>query len=250
MSTQFWFNSPAELISTEVWPTNFMSTNQKLNAISRLVIILSVLGFLFSGFNLRFLLIGIITILIMVLLYRYKKFEPFANGVLNDNKANPSLAVRDESTPISTIDYETGRINLDSNTSLKPYLAKEFHPVSRKNPMGNVLLTEIMDNPERKSAPPSFNPEVYDEINSATKKAVQRMNPDIKNTSKQLYGDLASNFEYDLSMRNFYTMPNTRVTNDQGAFQEYLYGNMGSSKNSDFEGAIMREKNNVRYLLI
>ena len=54
MSTQFWFNSPAELISTEVWPTNFMSTNQKLNAISRLVIILSVLGFLFSGFNLRF----------------------------------------------------------------------------------------------------------------------------------------------------------------------------------------------------
>ena len=107
MSTQFWFNSPAELISTEVWPTNFMSTNQKLNAISRLVIILSVLGFLFSGFNPRFLLIGVITILIMVLLYRYKKFEPFSNV----NESKPSLAVRDESTPISTIDYETGRIN-------------------------------------------------------------------------------------------------------------------------------------------
>lgn len=250
MSTQFWFNSPAELISTEVWPTNFMSTNQKLNAISRLVIILSVLGFLFSGFNPRFLLIGIITILIMVLLYRYKKFEPFANGVLNNNEAKPSLAIRDESTPISTIDYETGRINLDSNTSLKPYLAKEFHPVSRKNPMGNVLLTEIMDNPERKSAPPSFNPEVYDEINSATKKAVQRMNPDIKNTSKQLYGDLASNFEYDLSMRNFYTMPNTRVTNDQGAFQEYLYGTMPSAKGDSFLDNQQREKDNYRYILI
>jgi len=248
MSTQFWSNNPSELMNkeyiAELWPSNSMTTERKLNAISRLVIILSVLGFLFSNQNVRFLIIGLITLLVLIVMYKNKLLkEGFSD---NTNK----FAVPDESTPISTIDYETGRINLDSNTSLKPYLAKEFHPVSRKNPMGNVLLTEIMDNPERKSAPPSFNPEVYDEINSATKKAVQRMNPDIKNTSKQLYGDLASNFEYDLSMRNFYTMPNTRVTNDQGAFQEYLYGNMGSSKNSDFEGAIMREKNNVRYLLI
>lgn len=230
---------------TEVWPNNSMTTERKLNAISRLIISLSILGFLFSGFNLRFLLIGIITLLIMVLLYRYKKFEPYTNL-----DASQTMAVHDESTPISTVDYETGRVKLDANTSLKPYLQQEFHPVGRKNPMGNVLLTEIMDNPDRKSAPPAFNPEVYDEINSATKKAVQRMNPDIKNTSKQLYGDLASNFEYDLSMRNFYTMPNTRVTNDQGAFQEYLYGGMKSSKSSDFDGAIMREKDNVRYLLI
>lgn len=246
MSTQFWSNNPSELMNkeyiAELWPSNSMTTERKLNAISRLVIILSVLGFLFSNQNVRFLIIGLITLLVLIVMYKNKLLK---EGFSDNN----NLAIPDESTPISTVDYETGRIKLDDNT-LKPYLNKEFHPVSRKNPMGNVLLTEIMDNPDRKAAPPSFNPQVYDEINTATKKAVQRMNPDIKNTNKQLYGDLASNFEYDLSMRNFYTMPNTRVTNDQGAYQEYLYGSMYSAKSDDFNGAIMREKDNVRYLLI
>jgi hypothetical protein len=249
MPTQF---SLTEIMNkeyiTEIWPNNSMTIDRKLNAISRLIIGLSILGFLFSGFNIRFILIGIITLLVMVLLYRYKKFEPYTN--LAQQVKLDNVSVRDESTPISTVDYETGRVKLDSNTTLKPYLQQEFHPVGRKNPMGNVLLTEIMDNPDRKSAPPSFNPEVYDEINSATKKAVQRMNPDIKNTSKQLYGDLASNFEYDLSMRNFYTMPNTRVTNDQGAFQEYLYGTMPSAKGDSFLDNQQREKDNYRYILI
>jgi hypothetical protein len=247
MSTQFWSNNPSELMNkeyiAELWPSNSMTTERKLNAISRLVIILSVLGFLFSNQNVRFLIIGLITLLVLIVMYKNKLLkEGFSD---NTNK----FAVPDESTPFSTVDYETGRIKLDDNT-LKPYLNKEFHPVSRKNPMGNVLLTEIMDNPDRKAAPPSFNPQVYDEINTATKKAVQRMNPDIKNTNKQLYGDLASNFEYDLSMRNFYTMPNTRVTNDQGAYQEYLYGTMPSAKGDSYLDNLQREKDNLRYILI
>lgn len=247
MSTQFWSNNPSELMNkeyiSELWPSNSMTTERKLNAISRLVIILSVLGFLFSNQNVRFLIIGLITLLVLIVMYKNKLIkEGFSD---NTNK----FAVPNESTPISTVDYETGRIKLDDNT-LKPYLNKEFHPVSRKNPMGNVLLTEIMDNPDRKAAPPSFNPQVYDEINTATKKAVQRMNPDIKNTNKQLYGDLASNFDYDLSMRNFYTMPNTRVTNDQGAYAAFLYSGMESAKGDDFASGIQREKDNYRYILI
>jgi hypothetical protein len=249
MSTQFWSNNPSELMNkeyiAELWPSNSMTTERKLNAISRLVIILSVLGFLFSNQNVRFLIIGLITLLVLIVMYKNKLLK---EGFSDNNNSN-KFAVPDESTPFSTVDYETGRIKLDDNT-LKPYLNKEFHPVSRKNPMGNVLLTEIMDNPDRKAAPPSFNPQVYDEINTATKKAVQRMNPDIKNTNKQLYGDLASNFEYDLSMRNFYTMPNTRVTNDQGAFQEYLYGTMPSAKGDSYLDNLQREKDNLRYILI
>lgn len=249
MSTQFWSNNPSELMNkeyiSELWPSNSMTTERKLNAISRLVIILSVLGFLFSNQNIRFLIIGLITLLVLIVMYKNKLLK---EGFSDNNNSN-KFAVPDESTPISTVDYETGRIKLDDNT-LKPYLNKEFHPVSRKNPMGNVLLTEIMDNPDRKAAPPSFNPQVYDEINTATKKAVQRMNPDIKNTNKQLYGDLASNFEYDLSMRNFYTMPNTRVTNDQGAYAAFLYSGMESAKGDDFASGIQREKDNYRYILI
>ena len=35
----------------------------------------------------------------------------------------------------------------------------------------------------------------------------------------------------------FYSMPNTRITNDQGAYAEYLYGNMPSGKSSGPDGA-------------
>ena len=71
------------------------------------------------------------------------------------------------------------------------------------------------------------------------------MNPGIKNTNKQLFGDLAQEFEFDQHMRNFYTTPNTKVTNDQTAFAEYLYGNMPSCKEGDGFACV---QDNLRYI--
>jgi cell fate regulator YaaT (PSP1 superfamily) len=107
-----------------------------------------------------------------------------------------------------------------------------------------------MDDPDRKAAAPSFNPDVHDDINKMVKKQTQMLNPGIKNTNKQLYGDLKDNYDLDMSMMQFYTTSNSRVTNDQGAYAEYLYGNMYSGKDSGPEGALMRIKDNPRYLLI
>jgi hypothetical protein len=75
------------------------------------------------------------------------------------------------------------------------------------------------------------------------------MNPGIKNTNKQLYGDLWQQFELDNSNRVFYSTPNTRVTNDQSAYAQYLYNDMKySGKLSTPEGAIARVQDNFRYL--
>ena len=62
---------------------------------------------------------------------------------------------------------------------------------------------------------------------------VQMLNPELENTNKQLYGDLWENFELDQSNRIFYSTANTRVTNDQGAFADFLYGTMPSGKDGD-----------------
>jgi hypothetical protein len=129
-------------------------------------------------------------------------------------------------------------------------LRSEFHPTTKKNPFGNVLLTDIMDTPNRKSAAPSFNPDVYDDIDKAVKKQTQMLNPGIINTNKQLYGDLKDNYDLDNSMMQFYSMPNTRVANDQGAYAEFLYGNMPSGKSSGPDGAFARVQDNYRYILI
>jgi hypothetical protein len=75
------------------------------------------------------------------------------------------------------------------------------------------------------------------------------MNPGIKNTNKQLFGDLWQNFQLDNFLRPFNSCPNTRVANDQGAYGEYLYGWMPSGKEDTPEGALARVQDNYRYTL-
>ena len=131
--------------------------------------------------------------------------------------------------------------------TLESVLRTEFHPTTKKNPFGNVLLTDIADNPNRKAAAPSFNPDVYDDITSSVKKQTQMLNPDIINTNKQLYGDLYDSYTLDNSMMRFYSTANSRVENDQGAFSNWLYGEMPSGKSSGPDGALARLQDNFRY---
>ena len=76
------------------------------------------------------------------------------------------------------------------------------------------------------------------------------MNPEIKNTSKQLFGDLYEEFNLDQSNRVFFSTANTKVANDQGAFAQFLYNDLKySAKESTPEGAIARVQDNYRYTL-
>ena len=63
MSTPFWTNDPTILLNkeniTEFWPLTSMCYEQKLNAISRLVIVMTIVGFAFTG-SFSFIIIGII----------------------------------------------------------------------------------------------------------------------------------------------------------------------------------------------
>jgi len=134
--------------------------------------------------------------------------------------------------------------------TLDAVLRTEFKEGTKKNPFSNVLLTQINDEPERKAAPPSFNVDVSEDITKNVKRAVQMMNPGIKNTNKQLFGDLYQNFELDQSSRAFFSTPNTRISNDQGAYAQFLYNNLKySGKESTPEGNMQRYKNQYRYTL-
>jgi hypothetical protein len=61
---------------------------------------------------------------------------------------------------------QPSEVKITNPETLEAYLKTDFEPTNKKNPLGNVLLTDIMDNPQRKAAPPSFNTEVYEDINS------------------------------------------------------------------------------------
>ena len=239
MTTPFWFNDPIILFNKEsileIWPTQQMNFEAKLNAISRIVIIMSLLGFIFTR-NSNLIIIGIVTLAIIFTLYKLRKQTIVKEGF----SVNPSM----QPSALSPAPMTTNPVTLES------VLRTEFHPTTKKNPFGNVLLTDIADNPNRKAAAPSFNPDVYDDITSSVKKQTQMLNPGIINTNKQLYGDLKDNYDLDNSMMRFYSTANSRVENDQGAYAKYLYGQMPSSKSSGPDGAYQRVADSYRYILI
>jgi hypothetical protein len=47
---------------------------------------------------------------------------------------------------------------------------------------------------------------------------------------KKLFADLGDKYEFDDSMRMFYTTPNTMIPNDQKGFAEFCFGDMISCK--------------------
>lgn len=223
MTSIFWLKDPSVLIdknNLDLWPSDKMNTVQKLNSITRLVIILTLFGMLITR-SLKILFSGLITLLMIIL---FARFNIKKEGFNISNKKNMKV----------------------NGKSLEPFLDKNFYPVKSSNVVSNVLLPEIKYDPTRKPAPPSFNNEVYGDINEQMKKNIQKLNPTIKNTDKQLFGDLGENFEFDQSMRAFYSNPSTQIPNDQGSFANYLYGDMPSCRDGD---GIQCVKDNGRYTL-
>jgi hypothetical protein len=253
MSTPFWLNEPTILLNQEfifeLWPSTEMCFEKKMNAISRLVILLTLVGFLVT-FSLRILFVGITTLVVIVLLYNSRK-KKTVREVLQLEEPGQGQGKEGFLAGIGGNDGAPhGNGVIVNPETLEPFLRNEFKVGDSKNPFSNVLLTEIADEPKRKSAPPSFNPDVETDIIDKTKQTVQMLNPTIKDTDKQLFGSLIDKFDLDQCLRPFHSTPNTRVANDQGAFAQWLYGDLKySAKESTPEGAIAREEDAYRYTL-
>ena len=241
MNEAFFFNDPAVLFNNPTKTDD--SYSGKINGIARIVIILSVLGYILT-FSLKYILIGLITLIGLIILYnsRKKGVEGMAN--IKKLKRGDVNSMLHNNIPEDIIPRE--KIKLDE-VSFNTLMKNDFYPVTSRNPMGNVLLTDYEDNPNKKPAQPSFNAQVSEEITKNIKKTVQELNPTITNTSQQLYGDLWDKYELDQSNRTFYSNANTKIVNDQGAFVKFLYGDLPSGKDGSKSQLLA---NSHRYLLL
>jgi len=243
MTIQFWSNDPTVLFNKEyifeLWPVNNMCYEQKLNAISRLIILITILGYI-STMSPRVLIVGALTLVVIFILFNMRKQKI--------TKEMVSEGFNVEGNEVTGLFNKSN--NIVNPVTLQSVLKSEFKEGTKKNPFSNVLLTQIHDDPNRKSAPPSFNVDVDEDITKNVKRSVQMMNPDINNTNKQLFGDLWENFELDQSDRVFYSTANTRIEpGDQSSLGQFLYGNMPSSKESNAAGALARVQDAYRYTL-
>lgn len=220
----FWISEPTILFNSnyifELFPKEYMSREQKLNAITRLVFILTILGYLITQ-NIKMMITGIITIGIIILLY---KLEIIKSNTSNKKKVN--------------LEGFTNPNYINEN--------KKNHTLpTAKNPVMNVLLTEINDDPNRNSALPAYNSNVEKEINDNVKLLIKNNLGDNNIVDERLFREISDNFGFEQSMRNFYATPNTKIPNDQEAFANFCYGDMISCKDGD---ALACSKNNPRHI--
>jgi hypothetical protein len=207
MVNTFWLNNPNILFEqfTELWPKDGMTFAQKLNAISRCVFIMTCLGYLWMR-NIKIVVSGLVTLIVIVLWYKIeapkKKIKEVKEGFANFLSNNP-----------------------------------QFTAPTENNPLMNVQLPQIKDDPKRKMAEPSFDEGVKKVINTKTLDYIE------KDLDNKLFHDMGDKIEFGNSMRNFYAMPSTTVPNNQTAFSEFCYGNMPSCK----EGEVFQcLKNNTK----
>jgi hypothetical protein len=202
-----WYKDPKVLIEKakvlELWPAPEMTFAEKINAMVRLIIVLTIAGFVLTK-AIRIIIVGIITLAVLSFLYYTQagKKEGFAN--LDPREPAPQKPIQ---------------LN-----------EKDFYEATWKNPFSNVLLPEINDDPNRKMAKPAFHKPTEELIQHKTRKMVEELNPTIANIDKKLFQDLGDAFEFRNSLIPFNSSPVTTIPNDQKAFAEFLYGNMPSCK--------------------
>ncbi len=90
MSTPFWINQPTILFNKKYITTNFfkktMTLEEKFNTITKFVLILTILGFIFSQ-NFQLIFIGILTIAIITAIY-YRKKKKYTEERTQENFSN------------------------------------------------------------------------------------------------------------------------------------------------------------------
>lgn len=204
LNETFWLNDFSILFRKDkifnLWFHKNQSTEEKLNAITRLVIFMCIIGFIVTK-SIKIIISGLVTLIVIVILYKSQEKnvkKEKIKEIMKEGFTNPEF-------------YNKVKSN--------------FTQPTKENPLMNVMLTDYVDNPEKKMAAPSYNPAVEKEINEKFK---ENMNP-------KLFRDLGDEIEFEHSMRNFYTMPNTTIPNDQETFLKFCYGNPASCRDGDYQ---------------
>jgi hypothetical protein len=214
----FWSVNPNILFQhdymLEFFPVETMTYEQKLNAISRAVIVLGVVGFIFTR-SIRILVVSIITLAAIYMLYSF-----------HDSKKKQSEKTDDAEGFANQADDVLKQFNYTKNPEV-------FDKPTSENPFSNVLIPDYEYNPDKKPAPPAFNGTVNDNILVQAKKLVSELNPGQPDISDKLFKDLGEQYVFEQSLRQFNSNPATTIPNDQKGFAEFCYGSMVSSRDGN-----------------
>ena len=187
MSENVWFNDPMELVRADkimhFWPTSEQDPADRINATSRFIIYACCVLYLIKR-DARVFVLAAMVLAVMFVLYKKKLIKvPEARAV----------AIVSSSTEEPTMSCQ--RPTFD-------------------NPMGNVLLSDYIDKPNR---PPACDAgTVRDQI----KKKLTDTIPYDMGRSRSPW----PKYQQNAASRQFVTAPVSNIPGDQTGFAEWLYG--------------------------
>jgi len=254
---QFWLDDPSQLYIkyTNFIPMYKMTRNQQLNAISRFSIYMIILILLFNRGET--LLILPITLLILTILF--KKFK-LLDGKSNKKELNRILNIRqedkDKENELKKKEYvEDGKEELRTFDEMSEIVEKQkgynlkagyydsdnelimgskekpFNTQSDKDSLYTVdELLDYQKNTCRKPTNdnPLMNPHALEFGTGDPPAACNVDDDEIKDNvnvkfNHELFRDVDELWERENSQRQFYTMPNTAIPNNQTEFGHFLY---------------------------
>jgi hypothetical protein len=208
----FWVDEPSILYHPdrliEFIPTGDMSNSERLNAITRFFIYLSILLYIiYRRFNLLF--IGIIACFVIYVISYNEKKNQITNKEQFENKIKEELNI-DKDTPI--------KVNELGDICQLP---------TPNNPFMNILMTDYTDNPNR--------PPACANNDEQSKEATE------KYFNYNLYKDVEDVWGKRNSQREFVTMPGTTIPNDRDTFMKWCWKTTYVCKDGDLNYCLQNE---------
>lgn len=271
---QFWLDNPAELYNhyTNFIPKYEMTRNQQLNAITRFCIYMIILLLIFNRGE--YILILPISVLIIVVLFKklhttdvfgqnkeldkildirkskedfdkYLKSKEYAQD--GDVVYKTSVEMQKEEDDAKGYIVEAGYYDSDN----KLHIGKIEKPSNylRNNTKNLYTVDELKDYEKNTCRKPTvdnpfMNPSITEYGNGDPPAACNSNDDEIKESIKvnfdhQLFRNVGDVWERENSQRQFYTMPNTAIPNNQVEFAKWLY-KLPASSNCKEEGNCLR----------
>jgi len=194
MDDKFWINDPKIILKQDklldFWPKETMSYGEKMNAVTRFIILVTLLGQICVN-NYLILLLGVILVFVIIFIHNYYQIEQFEN--------------------------------MDKS------LVNDIGKHTRLNPMYNVMPDDYVNNVNKEGTEDEYSEEKEDEINHQVKQFIFENNKENKDIGK-VFSNVSDNLDFESSMRQFHINPSTTIPNDQKDFLEYCYSNLPSEK--------------------
>lgn len=181
-----WYEDPRVLFGPRFYefvPTAGQTFEERINALTRFAIYGTILLYILRR-NPRHVAIGIAVVAVLAIVNYTRSLRTNGRESFDGGEETAAFA-----------DYWPSK----KRTCVRPTLS---------NPFGNVLPTDIADDPAREAAC------AYDDIKEEVRDAF----------NDKLYRNLNDVYEKANSQRQFHTMPSTTVPNDVDAFRSFVYG--------------------------